>query len=259
MRSTARCVILAAVVAGLPVVAGCSRGVEFELARKFQEAQEAFDRASDPAGYLAVAAMYQEILDRGIVSGAVYYNQGNAFMQAGVKGRAIACYRRAQRYRPRDAHLQANLDYALAGDGTAARRRPLVEYLLFWQDWISYPAKFYLAAAAACLTFALGLAILIVRRRLLARLALGGVVVTLLLLLSALYDWYRFDHLVHGVVVQKEVVARKGNAASYEPAFTEPIAEGTEFRLAERRGQWLLIRLAGDQEGWIEQDAAVVY
>ncbi len=259
MRSTARCVILAAVAVSVPVVAGCRPSVDLELARTFQDAQQAFDEASRPEDFLEAAALYQEILDRGIVSGAIFYNQGNAFMQAGARGRAIAAYRRAQRYRPRDPRLQANLDFALAAEGPAAQRRPMIEYLLFWQDWLSYPEKFYLAGAAACVAFSVGLSASFVRRRLLRRLAVGAVAMTLLLLLSVGYDWYRYDHLVHGVVVQEEVIARKGNAASYEPAFTEAIAEGTEFRLVGRRGEWLLIRLAGDQEGWIEQNAAVVY
>ena len=83
--------------------------------------------------------------------------------------------------------------------------------------------------------------------------------VMLLPALSAAYDWYRYDHLVHGVIVHDEVIARKGNAASYQPAFTEPLAEGTEFRLVEDRGDWYLIRLAGGQEGWVEKEAVVAY
>ena len=76
---------------------------------------------------------------------------------------------------------------------------------------------------------------------------------------SAGYDWYRFDGVRRGVVVRDEVVARKGNAQSYEPAFTEPLSRCTEFEVLDRRGDWVLIRLAGDQEGWIEDDSAVVY
>ena len=52
-------------------------------------------------------------LDRGQISGAVLYNQGNAFMQAGQRGRAIAAYRQARRYLGPDLFLEANLAYAL--------------------------------------------------------------------------------------------------------------------------------------------------
>ena len=76
---------------------------------------------------------------------------------------------------------------------------------------------------------------------------------------SAAYDWQRFDNTRHGVVIQAQTIARKGNGPSYEPAFEEPLGEATEFRLAEQRGDWLLIRLPGGGEGWIEQKAAVTY
>ena len=60
------------------------------------------------------------------------------------------------------------------------------------------------------------------------------------------------------MTTQAEVVARKGNAESYEPALNEKLPEA-EFRLLERRGDWLLIRLAGGQEGWIADRAAAVF
>jgi hypothetical protein len=202
--------------------------------------------------------MYQEMIDEGTVSGPVFFNQGNAWMKAKQPGRAVAAYRQAQRYRPRDPYLDANLQYALGPSATA--RRPVIETILFWQNWLSYPEKFYGAAVAAVLTFCFAIvAIFSTRRRLWQRLVLGGAAVTLVLIISAAYDWYRFEYIKHGVIAQAEVVARKGNAESYEPALNEKLSEGTEFRLLERRGNWLLIQLPGGQEGWIDQQAAVTY
>jgi len=245
-------------VFSLLLAAGCTPAVETELADKFEAAQQAFDEGARPEDFLKVAAMYQEILDSGVTSGAVLYNQGNALMRAKQRGRAIAAYRQAQRYRPRDLDLDASLRYALGGEAPAAHR-PVLETLLFWQDWLSYGEKFSAAAVAVMLTFALGVAAVIRGGRVWKRLALAGVVLSCLLVFSAGYDWYRFDCIVHGVTVQPKVVARKGNAPSYEPAFTEELGEATEFRLVERRGDWLLIRLAGNQEGWVPEAAAVVY
>ncbi len=207
---------------------------------------------------MKVAAMYQEMIDDGAVSGAVFYNQGNAWMRAKQPGRAIAAYRQAQRYRPRIPYLDENLQNAL-GPGVSTRR-PVIEIVFFWQNWLSYAEKFYIAAAAALLTFCSAAVMLFTsRRRFWQRLVLAGVVITALLIISAAYDWYRFDYVVRGVITQADVVARKGNAESYEPALNEKLSEGTEFRLLERRGQWLLIRLPGGQEGWIDQQAAVTY
>jgi hypothetical protein len=105
----------------------------------------------------------------------------------------------------------------------------------------------------------LAVTMLTVRRPWLARLMFVALVISLLLIFSAAYDWYRYQWKIHGVVVEKQAVVRKGNAESYEPALTAPLDEGAEFDLVERRNEWLLIRLAGQQEGWIPERAAVVY
>ena len=67
--------------------------------------------------------MYQAILDRGYVSGVVLYNQGNAFMRAGQRGRAVAAYRQARRYLGPDPFLEANLAYALGNQPPACIAR----------------------------------------------------------------------------------------------------------------------------------------
>ncbi len=82
---------------GLAAFSGCQRSLDPRMAQKFQAAQAAFDRAAKPEDFLKVAAMYQEMIDDGAVSGAVFYNQGNAWMRARQPGRAIAAYRQAQR------------------------------------------------------------------------------------------------------------------------------------------------------------------
>lgn len=239
---------------------GCSSRVDLETSRKFQQAQAAFDQAEKPEDYMTAAALYQEILDSGMVSGAVLYNQGNAWMGAGQRGRAIAAYRQAKRYLPRDPYLDANLRSALGTAQAADPKRPLIETVFFWQNRLSYGEKFYLLGLAALATFALATTALFVRRRrLFFRLATAGLAVTLLLLASAAYDWHRFDGVEHGVTVVADVVARKGNAASFEPAFVEPLTEGTEFRVLEHRDRWLLIQLPGGQEGWIEANSAALY
>ena len=243
----------------LILVVGCAPTPDMEVVQQFQAAQQAFDNAETEDDFLRVASLYQAILDGGCQSGTVLYNQGNAFMRAGQRGRAIASYRQAQRYRPRDPFLDHNLNYALGAPARNARRST-IDYFLFWQDWLSYAAKFQLLAIAALVTFAIGIAAIVFRGRFrLAYVGWVGLALTILLASSAAYDWYRFDVLEHGVVVASEVVARKGNGESYAPAFTQPLSEGTEFLVNEHRGDWVLIQLAENQEGWVRREDVVVY
>lgn len=248
----------ASISAVLLAVAGCGSSVDPAMYAKFQAAQDRFEQANDPRQFLQAAATYQEILDAGIVSGAVLYNQGNAFMRAGERGRAIACYRQAKRHRPRDPYLDANLRYALGEQG-AGRSKPIIEYVLFWSEWISYHGKFQASLGFALVTFCLSVAGLFAWPRLFKRIATVALYVTIAAVISAAYDWYRFSHVKHGVVVADEVVARKGDSESYQPAFTKPLDEGTEFQVLAQRGDWTHVRLAAAQDGWVPSKDVTVY
>ena len=250
--------LLLALILATGALTGCRETLDPAHYGKFQSAQQAFDAAKTPDDFRHAAALYQEILDQGLVSGVVLYNQGNAFMRANMRGHAVASYRRAQRYRPNDPYLEANLANA-KGSGSDAERKPLIEYVLFWQDWVSFPAKFRLSSLFALGTLAIAVFGVWWGKRVFVRFSAMALLVTIALAISATYDWYRFLHLKHGALVANAVVARKGNAESYEPAFTAKLDEGTEFRVVEGRGGWILIRLAGDQEGWIPLADAVVY
>ena len=242
----------------LLAIAGCGTQVDPTMYAKFQAAQARFEHAKEPPQFLQAAAIYQEILDAGMVSGAVLYNQGNAFMRAGERGRAIACYRQAKRHRPRDPYLDANLRYAL-GEHATARSKPIIEYILFWSAWASYHGKFQASLGCALVTFCLSVAGLFVRPRLLKRIATVALCVTIVVVVSAAYDWYRFSHVRHGVVIADEVVARKGDSESYQAAFTKPLDEGTEFRVLDQRGGWMHVRLEGSRDGWVPSKEVTVY
>jgi tetratricopeptide (TPR) repeat protein len=238
----------------------CSPPSDLTVSKKFQEAQERFNGAETSDDFLQAANLYEQILAAGVVNGAVLYNLGNAYMFADERGRAIAAYRQAQRYRPRDPFLESNLAYALGGEALPDRRRSIIDHVLFWKDLLSYPEKFHLTLAAGVLALCLALTALYARnRRIWKRLALLGSVVTLLLAVSAGFDVYRYEFIKHGVVTGEGVVARKGNAETWEPAFTEALPEGTEFQVRDQRNAWLLIRLETGLEGWIPETQATVY
>lgn len=242
------------------IMTGC--GANPRWIGKFERAQEELSKARTQAQYEDVARRYEEMLDEGAQCGAVYSVLGNAYVKAGKPGRAIAAYRQAQRYWPTHSFLQYNLQSTLGDNAPADESKPLIENLLFWQNWISYPGKFRLAAVVALLTFALGVGAIFAKSQLqpyIRRAAWVGLVFSGLFILSATYDWYRFDYQQHGVVITPEVVVRKGYSTESKPAFTKPLLEGTEFRVRQNRGDWLLIELPDNQKGWIPNTTAQTY
>lgn len=236
---------------------GPAHAADLDLAAKLTKAQETFQQAKSPEDYLKAAAMFQEIRDAGVENGVLLYDQGNAYMRAGATGRAIACYRQAQIYRPRDPYLDANLRFALESTTAAA---PTQNPLYFWRSWLGYREIFVTMFIAGLTAFVLAMIPVVWPKvGFLRRAALVPVGVCLLFAVAGAIDWYHFDYLSQGVITAAEVTARKGNADTYAAAFTKPLPQGTEFTVVEERSGWLLVQLPDGPQGWIPSRDAVTF
>ncbi len=242
-----------------PVVgAAAESAAEVDVWRQFDEANRRFVEARSRDGFLTVASLYHAILDRGIESGVVYFNLGNAYVRAGELGRAIAAYRQAERYRAPDPLLESNLDFALTQVGAGVRPKGVVDHVVFWRRWLTYPTTARAVVALSGLAFVLFLLGTFHSRRwrVPAFVALTG---ALLLGLSFTLDYVEYERTRHGVVVVDSAVARMGNAESFAAAFNEPLQEGVEFRVLARRGEWVHVEVSNGLDGWLRIDDVVVY
>jgi tetratricopeptide (TPR) repeat protein len=238
---------------------GCDRSPDLDTVRLFQEAERRFAQAQSAEDFQQIAGLYQQILDRGIFSGTVLYNQGNAWMSANKTGRAIAAYRQAERLRPRDPYLAANLSNAVksVSGGSLPKARSWFDYPLFWRGSLSLREEF--------LAFTIGLSLVLMLAALsewmtwLKTFAWSGALFLFPLGASLYLDWRDEFQRVHGVVVNGPVVAYKGNSTSFEPAFTQPLPIGTEFVAIEERAEWLRIVLTDLGEGWVPKTEVVTW
>src|SRR5262245_56535411 len=208
--------------------------------RTFVRALEVFDAAKSPADYRESAALLESLLADGFRNGAVYYNLGNAYFRAGEFGRAIAAYRKARPYRPRDPYLEANLRQALAvAPGRLSEPPPpWWTHVLFWSAWLSFPEKVYGAFAGFLLAAVVAIVAVFVRRPRACWISAALALVAMILSLDASLAWsdvYRSRR----AVVTTETVARKGIGQNYEPAFDQPLRDGAEFTLLSENGDWI--------------------
>ncbi|HYF48793.1 MAG TPA: tetratricopeptide repeat protein [Planctomycetota bacterium] len=228
--------------------------------RTFVQALEAFDRAKSPEDFRRAAELFESMLQDGYKNGAVYYNLGNAWMKAGEHGRAIAAYRKAQPFRPRDPYLQANLNQALstAPGKLPPAPQPWWRQVFFWKDWFAIPEKFMVATALGLIAFLLALAALkwTPSRAALNRAALTLAALSVLAGIEASMSWSDASDTRHAVVV-KETIARKGNSAEYQAAFDQPLKDGAEFTVLEQRGDWVFGHFEGAGDAWVPRDAIV--
>jgi len=232
---------------------GCS-AVSPERLQTFQDAQSAFDAEN----YRQAVTLYEQVLDQGMQSGAVYYNLGNAWVKAEEPVRAVAAYYLAKRYIPNDPHLNANLQAVLTSNGGTIPPpdSSLAGYLFFWQNWIGYHTKIWCSIALAALTFLSGVLYLYRQSKRFKHYLIGLSIFAAIAFASVGYDWYRFEH-IEQIIVTANALPRKGNSEQYEPAFVTPIPFGTLAVILDERSGWYLLRFPNGQEGWLPQEQAV--
>ena len=263
-----------AVVLGVLWLAACfastaSAAGELVLSREeasdvFHQAKDLFRQANERATLdpLAArdlyrkAAMRLERIERegGIRNGRLYYNIGNAYFRMDDVGRAILNYRRAEVFTPNDPNLHQNLAYARARsvDRIEPRQRTRVlRTLFFWHYDLSMRARAW-GFGAAFVLFWCVLALRLFTRRSAVAWCLGlALVVWGCCLASLLADTVARRTVRPGVVTAAEATARKGDSATYESSFKEPLHAGTEFVLVEDRGDWVHIELADGRRCWV--------
>lgn len=223
--------------------------------RTFLRAIEVFDAAKSPDDYRAAATLLESLQADGFRNGAVYYNLGNAWFRAGEYGRAIAAYRKAKPFRPRDPYLDANLRQALsvAPGRLPESPAPWWTHVLFWNGWLSFPEKVYGAFAGfLAAAIAAGAAVMLRRPKaywLSTVLVAGSVVISCDASLAYTdVAWSR------RAVVTGETIARKGIGQNYEPAFDQPLKDGAEFTILSENGDWVFGHFAGIGDGWLRRE-----
>ena len=221
----------------------------------FQEAQSAFDAGN----YRQSVALYEQLLDQGVRSGALYYNLGNASAKADEPVRAVAAYYLARRYIPSDPHLNSNLRAVLKNNGgtLSPSDSSLFCSLVFWQNWIGFHTKIWSSFVLAALTVLVGVFSLFRESRRLKRCLIGAAILSVIALASVGYDWYRFEE-VRQVVVTTNALPRKGNSDEYEPAFISPIPFGTPAVVLDERNGWYSLHFPDGQEGWLPLSQTVL-
>ena len=185
----------------------------------------------------------------------MYYNLGNAYFRAGEYGRAIAAYRKAKPYRPRDPYLEANLRQALsvAPGHLPEPPPPWWTHVLFWSGWLSFPEKAYAAFAGYLLAALAAWRRCFSAGRECAGPARRSSIVAAVLSLDAGLAFADIAWSRHGVVTT-ETIARKGIGKDYEPAFDQPLEDGAEFTILSENGDWLFGHFEGIGDGWLRRE-----
>ncbi len=199
-------------------------------------------------------AAYEQILDSGMESPALYFNLGNAYFKSGKKGRAILNYERALRLAPNDPDVLANLGYARSLTRAEPCGIPLWSRFVFPLAHRMTTARLLVLSSlfytVACLLIACGRIFSTQRRIFSGMAALVGF--ACLLCLGSL----AYARLEDGKGERAVIVREGGTAARFQPNKTGTehfqLPEGAPVSVIERRAAWVQVRRCDGRRGWIE-------
>jgi tetratricopeptide (TPR) repeat protein len=216
------------------------------FSKLFEEANNHYRQGQ----YQQAIEQYEQILDNGQASGALYYNLGNSYFKTGQLGLAVLNYERAKQYIPQDSDLRANYAFALSQvKRTSSTQSPS----FIKKTWQSYQQQFSLDRLAKIIfaLYAGGLFVLAVyicsgRSAVLLRIGLGLIAVLLVLHITTFY-------------FKKNLEARAAVMTQPADALFEPqikatkhftLFEGTRVQILEQRDDWIKVQRLDGKMGW---------
>ena len=243
--------LIAACVAGMLAGAPYLLRAESAAVSVFAEANALY-RGGD---YEAARASYLEVTQMGRVDFRLFYNLGNACFKSNRLGEAIVWYERAQRLKPRDEDVRANLRFARH---IKKDRQPPADDSAAWlglEYLYLYPTVNELSIALMLQSLILlGLAAWRLQRdldagilwRSLFRVSVTVTVVTAVYLGARIYQ---LESETSAVITVEQAKARSGPDAQQTVNFIAH--EGTTVHVERHEGEWSLIRLPGGFGGWV--------
>lgn len=237
--------------------------VRGEAAEPSASAPAVFARANDRyrhEQFDEAIAGYQTMLQQGVESGALYYNLGNALLKRGHKSQALWAYLKAKTFLPRDADVQANLEYvqSLLAPGVAGSVAPsrAVRWLTLRQRFttaeLALGAILLLWLAVACRVIAAWSPRL---RGGVRPFAWGCGIAAGVSWLALMVQTAGIDAVPKAVVILGQADAKFSPQSTGTTHFTLP--EGTVVCVLGRDAGWIQVRRGDGRSGWVPEETTL--
>lgn len=236
------------------------------------EATEAYSQGiakaqTDPATakeFFATAAQkYQLLTDAGIRNADLFVNLGNANIQTGKLGQAIANYEKALLFEPWNLQAKKNLAYAeskVAGTHDQQTSSSGIRYVNnLVTDTVGQRSVIWALALSSILFW--GLLILRIVRRPFPVVKFAAVPLAMLLITlgSVALTQSNPQKAWNAIIVADSVSLHAGDGDQFAPVVTVSASQGHRVELLASRGHWSQVRTAEGHVGWVhDQDVELV-
>lgn len=226
---------------------------DFDVKATFEKANELYNQGN----YFDAISIYENIINKGIKNGNIYFNLANSYLKNEQLGKAILNYKNAQIFQPRDVDIERNLNYALELTkdqiSTEEAMDPMLRIIFFWYYTLNLPELIILTITLnliVCITLIVSF---FYKNEILKGANFIAVIILIILTISSGVKIYNNDKPSEGVIVVKEVDVKCANGSSYENLFT--LHEGTPFKISQQIDEWYKIELSNGQKGWLYKDS----
>ena len=206
--------------------------------------------------YKEAAAAYQQMVDSGYQSAAIYYNLGNAYYKLDDIPSAILYYERAHKLAPGDDDINFNIRFANLKTTDKIEEAPTFFLVNWWKAFILSFSVGALSVLSIILVF-LGSGILVIYfftgSVAIKKSSFYGSIILFLLgaimiFMAAMQLDYFTSHR-QAIVFSSSATVKSGPVDKSNTLFV--IHDGTKVDVLDNSNGWVKIRLANGNEGWI--------
>ena len=224
---------------------------------------QAANNAYQEQDYETAIDRYEQLIQQGYTSVALYHNLGNAYFRSEAYARAVLYYRRALRIAPRDQQLLQNLRLAqleLPGTVVSIKKSNVVASWLAVQERLSTKAWSIIGIVLLWIGLA-GIARWQFGKNRQQRKVgfIGGIIVLLLCLLPFAFAYGRAQQAFfrkEAVVMVDESQLRV--APELESPKVQKAFKGDVVRILDQLNTWYKVRMSDTTEGWLPADQMTV-
>ncbi|NAY91824.1 SH3 domain-containing protein [Muricauda sp. JGD-17] len=234
----------------------------FSIFFGFSQNGKFFDKATEyynNGEYSKAIEQYQQILDNGQHSAALYFNLGNCHYKLNAIGPSIYYYEKALLLKPNDGEILNNLSYARNMRLDAIEEIPRTEIAQMYGKVVnlfSFDQWAYIAVALIFL-FVLGyLSYFFLRvanqKRIAFIASMFCLIAGAICVLMAYLQHQEFKNNNPAIIYTKEVKISSEPNKQSEIVFT--LHEGTKVNVLDKLDDWSKIKIADGQTGWLKSD-----
>lgn len=231
-----------------------------------QKANDDFKKANElysKSNYSEAAALYENILLTGHEASSVYYNLGNAYFKQNKLPQAILNYERAKLLSPSDEDIRFNI--SVANSRIIDRIDEMPE--IFYSAWLRQLQQLCSADGWAWVSiFSLGfLGFSLLANLFVGESKVGGLLkpisyVSVIIFFLSVYmgnsQLNERKEANYAIIFTPTINVKSSPVSNGTAIFV--VHEGTKVRLEDRVGEWVKIRLADGNQGWIEEQHLMV-